>query len=301
MTAYLGEIMALATALFWAFTSVLFTLASQRAGSQVVNRGRLLLATGLLSLAHLISQGTLFPLDVSAERWAWLGVSAVIGLVAGDGLLFYAFTQIGPQLSMLLMALSPVMGTLIAWVYLGETLQLEQIAAILVTISGVSWVVMKRNAPANGAKETPRHYGIGVLCGLGAALGQAVGLVLSKEGMVGDFPALSASLIRVAVATVAIWIMALFQHQARSTVVALGDRRTFRMIASGALVGPAIGMTLSLAAVQLSPVGIASTLMSLSPILLIPLGHWFFQECIDAPAVMGTTIAMAGVAMLFLL
>jgi drug/metabolite transporter (DMT)-like permease len=85
--------------------------------------------------------------------------------------------------------------------------------------------------------------------------------------------------------------MALFQRKAYSTLVALGDPRTFRLIASGALVGPAIGMTLSLAAVQLSPVGIASTLMSLSPILLIPLGHWFFHECIDAPAVMGTTIA----------
>ncbi|MBN1486628.1 MAG: DMT family transporter [Anaerolineae bacterium] len=307
MNAYLGEISALATSFFWALTSTFFTLAGERVGSQTVNRVRLILATVFLAIAHFISQGTLFPVRAGLDRWGWLALSAVIGLVIGDGLLFYAFSQIGTRLSMLLMALAPVMGTIMAWIFLGEALPTTQILAISVAISGIAWVVFERNTPSTqeASAEAPAHtaknYIVGVLCGVGAALGQAVGLVMSKQGMVGNFPSLSASLIRVLVAAVFIWIVAAFQREARESVVALQDRRAFGLITVGSLVGPTIGMTLSLVAVQFSEVGIASTLMALSPVMLIPIGHWIFKEQVSTRAVFGTGVAMAGVAMLFLL
>ncbi|MEA3397985.1 MAG: EamA family transporter, partial [Chloroflexota bacterium] len=62
-----------------------------------------------------------------------------------------------------------------------------------------------------------------------------------------------------------------------------------------------LGMTLSLAAVQLSDVGIASTLMTLSPVFLLPITHWIFHERIPVRAVMGALVTLAGVAMIFLL
>ncbi len=300
MEPYLGQLAGLMTSVFWALTSIFFTMAGQRVGSRIVNRTRLVAASGMLAIAHSFAQGAPFPFDAEAARWGWLFLSAVAGLVIGDGLLFYAFTQIGARLSMLLMALTPVIGTLLAWAFLGEILRAVELVAITVTIGGVAWVVLERNAPAQ-KHHTPRDYLIGVLCGLGGAAGQAVGLVLSKQGMVGEFPTLSASLMRVVIAAVILWLIAGVQGKVRESIAALEDRQGLKLIIIGAFVGPVMGMSLSLVAVRLSNVGLASTLMALSPVILLPLGYWIFDEKITFRAVMGTVVALAGVAMIFLL
>lgn len=200
---------------------------------------------------------------------------------------------------MLLMALVPVIGALLAWVFLHETLSLMEIGAMIVTVSSVAWVVSERSSTTPHTSDT-RNYLVGILCGLGSALGQASGLILSKRGMSDDFPALSASLMRLLVASGVTWLWALLQGQARLTIEGLRNKRARRAILGGSLVGPFIGMTLSLAAVQLTHVGIASTLMSLSPVILLPLVHWVFKEHTSRRAILGTIMAMVGVAMTFL-
>lgn len=212
-------------------------------------------------------------------------------------MLFQAFALIGARLSMLLMTLVPVIGTMLAWVFLGETLSPLEIGAIIVTMSSVAWVVSERDnsAPEDG---NPRNYVIGVLCGIGGASGQALGLILSKRGMASDFPALSASLMRLSVATMLIWLWTLIQGQLGPTVQGLRMRQAQWAILSGTVAGPFIGMTLSLAAVQLTHVGIACTLMSLSPVILLPMVHWIFKERITQRAIVGTVVAMVGVTMI---
>lgn len=300
MNSHLGELVALITAVLWTFTSLFFARASQHIGSQAVNRLRLLLATGCLSLTHFLLEGTFFPVHATPERWGWLALSAIIGLALGDGLLFYAYTLIGPRLAMVLMATVPVMSVLLAWLFLGETLNTTELLAIFITVIGVGWVVLEQQ-PAEDPDTQRRASVPGLLCGLGAAAGQAIGLILSKRGMTGDFPALSASLIRVTVASLSVWIIALPRREVGSTLRALRDPQTRNPILLGTIFGPSLGMTLSLVAVQLSEVGIASTLMALSPVMMLPIAHWQLQEHITARAVIGTLAAMCGVGMLFLL
>jgi len=295
---YLGEIAALTTAVCWAVTSLFFTIAGKQVGSQLVNRVRLPLAALFLAFTHLLWQGEVLPIHAEPSRWGWLGLSAISGLVLGDAMLFQAFVLIGTRLAMLMMTLAPVIGTVLARVFLGETLSLLEIAAIIVTMSSVAWVVSEQRN-SHSVDGNPRNYVIGVLCGIGGASGQALGLILSKRGMAGDFPALSASLMRLSVATMVIWLWALIQGQLRPTVEGLRARRARWAILGGTLVGPFIGMTLSLAAVQLTHVGIASTLMALAPVILLPLAYWTFKERITQRAIVGTVVAMAGVAMVF--
>jgi drug/metabolite transporter (DMT)-like permease len=298
LQAYLGEIAALTTAVCWAFTSLLFTIASKQVGSQLVNRVRLPLAALFLAVTHLLWQGQVLPTHAEPSRWGWLGLSAISGLVVGDGLLLQAFVLIGTRLAMLLMTLAPVIGTLLAWVFLGETLSPLEIGAVIVTVSSVAWVVSEQRN-SNSVDGNPRNYLIGVLCGMGGAFGQALGLILSKRGMAGDFPALSASLMRLTTASVVIWLWALIQGQFRPTVEGLRHKRARWAILGGTLAGPFMGMTLSLVAVQLTHVGIASTLMALSPVFLLPLSHWVFKERISQRAIVGTVVALVGVAMIF--
>lgn len=296
----MGELAAFATSICWSLTSVQFTLAGRRIGSIVVNRVRLVMAVVLLSLAHLVLYGRLWPLDAELFRWGWLGLSGTIGLVIGDTCLFQAFVLIGPRRAMLIMTSVPVISTLLAWVWLGEALNPIEIAAILLTVGGIAWVVAERQPEGSAPAESRRAYALGILLGLGGAVGQALGLVTAKQGLAGDFPSLSAALIRMMIASVAIWLVTLIQRQAGPTLHSLRDRRAIGLLVLGTLTGPFAGVWLSMAAVQNTAVGIASTLMALSPIMLIPVERWVFDERISPRAVIGTVIALAGSAMIFL-
>jgi len=296
----MGEIAALVTSVCWSLNSIQFTLAGRRVGSEVVNRVRLLLAVLYLTLAHLVVRGELWPIHAEFSRWAWLGLSGVIGLVIGDGCLFQAFLYIGPRRSMLLMTLVPVISTLAAWVWLGETLRPAEMGAILLAVGGIAWVVAERGRVPDTPSGQGRHYALGVLLGLGGALGQALGLVTAKQGLAGDFPSLSATVIRMVIASGVIWLLTLVRGQVGPTWRALGDRRAFLFIVGGSLIGPFAGVWLSMVAVQRAPVGIASTLMALSPIIMIPLDHWIFREKASPRSIAGTAIALAGASILFL-
>ncbi|MBN1680072.1 MAG: DMT family transporter [Anaerolineae bacterium] len=307
MTAYTGELAGLMTSLCWSFTSIFFTLSGRIVGSPVVNRTRLLMALIMVTGLHWITQGQPFPLDADLSRWGWMGLSGLIGFVIGDAFLFQAFVMIGPRLSMLLMALNPVMGAVLAWFLLKETLSAGELMGIFLAVSGVAWVVTDRRngTDANGhsqpADNPHRQYIIGVLFGLGGALGQAAGLVASKQGLVDDFPALSGNLMRLIVSTLVIWTVALAGGYGHTTFRTLKNNpRAIRFILIGAIAGPFVGVTFSLIAVQNAPVGIASTLMSLTPIILLPLGRFFFNERITRRAVAGTLIAVLGITILFI-
>ena len=295
---FIGEIAALATSFFFAVTAIIFTSTGRMVGSQVTNRMRLLFA-----LVYLIILNTFLfrePLPFSAEpsRWMWLSVSGIVGLSLGDAFLFQALISLGARLGTLLLSLAPIFGSVIAWVLFGETLTVMQITGIVTALAGIGWVVMSHEEPV----DTPHgHTRRGVIFGVLAALGQAVGLVLSKQGMAGDFSPFQANAIRMLAAASFIWVWTLFEGQANATLTALREKpKVLRLLALGALVGPVLGVTSSLLAVQHAEIGVASTLMALPPVIILPISYFAFKEKFGWQAVAGTVIAIAGVAILFL-
>jgi drug/metabolite transporter (DMT)-like permease len=296
---FLGQIAALTTATCWAFTSIFFTIAGQRVGSVVVNRVRLVMAMLLLAITHLIMFGTIFPAHVEPERWFWLGLSGVIGLVMGDAMLFEAYVLIGVRLPFLLLSLAPVISTVLAWIFLGERLTAVELLAIAITVAGITWVVADKNRERHtiGGKK----LALGLLLGFGGAFGQAAGLIASKLGLYGDYPALSGNLIRMTVAAVVMWLLTVITGKARYTIGKLSDIKAVRAMFGGSVTGPFIGVWMSLVAIKMARVGIASTIMAFSPILTIPLVRIYFKEKVSVHAVLGTVTATIGIAILFLL
>ena len=296
----MGELAALLTAVFWAASSIIFTFAGRRVGAPRLNRLRLIFAILWITITHWFMRGTPLPVDADLTRWGWLGLSGVIGLALGDLFLFTAYVNIGPRLSTLIMASSPVMTAVLSWLLLGETLRPTQMGGIALTLSGIAWVVLERGN-GSGAHLDRRTFLVGLLAGLGGAVCQTVGLLLTKQGLTGDYPSISGVAIRMIAATVTLWLAALITGQAGPTLAELRDRVTLRLMLAGSLVGPFAGIWLSLVAIQNAPVGVASTLMQISPILLLPAGKWIFKEHISPRAVLGTLVSLAGVLVLILL
>jgi drug/metabolite transporter (DMT)-like permease len=297
MQSLLGQIAAISTSLCWAFTSTFFTIGGKHVGSVIVNRTRLAIAVIYLSIAHLVLFGSPFPFHAEPFRIFWLGISGIIGLAIGDAFLFQAFVLIGPHVSMVLMSLVPIISAAIAWFFLNESLSLVKIGAIILTISGVIIVVFKKR---DLRMKKRKIYLIGILCGIGGAFGQAFGLIAAKKGLAGDFAGLSATLIRVSTATLIIWIFTLIVGQATNTVKRLKNKRALVAIAAGAFAGPFLGIWLSMIAIKFTRIGIASTLMALPPVFLLPLSYIFFKEKITLQSAVGTIIAVSGIALIFL-
>lgn len=296
----IGGLAALGTSILWAAGSTFFTFASRELGSVTVNRVRLLLATIFLAITHLAINGALIPVNVEPETWFWFVLSGVIGLVLGDAFLFQAFVWIGPRLSMLLMSLAPVISVIFSWIFLAERLTLLQVLGIGITVLGISTVILDRGKP-NQANGQNRYYLKGLLFGLGGAVGQALGLITSKVGLNAGVSPLSGNLIRIFSAAVIMWVIALLMNQAKVTIDSVwqsGRARSFLLM--GTLAGPFLGVWLSLVAIQHTPVAVATTLMSLAPIILLPVGKIVFKESIGWRAIVGTAVAVSGVAMLFL-
>jgi drug/metabolite transporter (DMT)-like permease len=302
MMSVYGEIAALLTAVCWAFNSVVFTRAGKRVGAITVNYMRLWIAVPALLLIHWLLFATPFPFAIEPRRFFYLGVSGLIGFVIGDTMLFESFLLIGPRLAMLLALLVPVCSTLLAWVILGEKLLTLEIVSMLVTIGGIAWVVAEKRTPvATFTSRQPQQYRLGILLAVGGAMGQAVGLLFSRLGLTGGYSAISATLVRVSVSALALMALGLFQGKIFAHLVKMKDKKALLEITAGALTGPALGVVLSLVAIAHAHIGVASTLMSLTPVFLLPVSYLLFKERITSRAIVGTMIALLGVIMLFLI
>jgi len=298
MTARLGEIAGLGTALLWAITYVQFTGAVRRIGPSALNRLRLLAALVFLVCTHAAVYRSPIPLDAEPSRWGWLVLSGIIGFAISDAFLFRALFHLGAHRTSLLMSLIPVTSALLARGVLGESLTGIQIGAGLVTVAGIALVVASRPDGSRTASDGRRT--LGVPFALAAVVAQSARYVLSVQGMLGGFPPLSANVLQILAATVAVWSVALVRGTVGTSFRALADRPAAAMTAGGALTGPFLGVTLSLVALSCASVGVASTLMALSPVFLLPISRLALKEPITLRAVIGTGLAVAGVAMLFL-
>jgi drug/metabolite transporter (DMT)-like permease len=125
-------------------------------------------------------------------------------------------------------------------------------------------------------------------------------MMLAKAGLVSGLPPVSGNLLRLIAGLAGLIIYALLRGSFARDFAAMKDRTALKLITSGAMVGPVLGIVLSLYALSWSPVGIVTALMQTSPILLLPLDHYWFKKVITPGAIAGTLLAVGGTVLLFI-
>jgi drug/metabolite transporter (DMT)-like permease len=250
-----------------------------------------------LSGVNWISRGLLLPTDASLHNWIWLSVSGLIGFVIGDFLLFKSFTVIGSWLAMLIMTLAPPMAALFGWFLLDERLSMLSLAGIVITLAGIIVAIFKPGSE-NGNVTNSKPVA-GLLFAFGGALSQALGIVFSKYGMQ-QYSPFAATQIRIIAGIIGVMVLITFLRKWTSVQSALIDRKAMIPITIGSFFGPFLGVSFSLLAVQNTSTGIASTIMALVPIFIIPPSILLFKHKITVREVIGTVISLLGVALFFL-
>lgn len=307
MSEYFGELAGLMAAICWTATALAFESAGKKIGSLSVNLIRLIMAIVLLGIYTWISRGLFLPVDASIHHWKYLALSGIIGFAIGDLLLFEAYVVIGARTSMLIMSFTPPITGIIGWIIMGEQMSFQNLLGMGITLTGIVLVVInrnklnKKNNPEKSPKDKKRisYYFIGVLLAFGGAVGQATGLVLSKFGMQ-DYDAFAATQIRVIAGTIGFVIIFFLMRRWKKVFAALKNRKAMKGVTIGAFFGPFLGVSFSLLAVQNTLTGIASTLMALVPVMIIPPAVIFFKEKVNAMEIIGAIIAFVGVGMFFL-
>ncbi|HZK85198.1 MAG TPA: DMT family transporter [Desulfosporosinus sp.] len=294
---HLGEIAALATALCWTITAVAFESAGKKVGAISVNLIRLVIAFVLISVFNLFTRGMLLPLDASGSTWFWLSFSGLIGFVIGDLFLFQAFVQVGARISMLIMSTVPPITAITGFILMGERITLLGSVGMAITIGGIALVILTRNS---GEKIIGLTYPVkGLIYAFIGALGQAFGLVFSKFGM-GSYNPIAATQIRIIAGIIGFSIVISVSKNWRNLYTALKDSKAMKHITIGSFFGPFIGVSLSLFAVQHAPTGIVSTIMSITPILIIPMSIIMLKEKVTIREIFGAIISLIGVSLLFI-
>ena len=303
MGQYLGEIAALLTAVFWTVTSMSFESAGKKIGSLQVNLIRLVIAFFIYGVVNYFRRGMILPVDASFESWLWLAASGVVGFVIGDLLLFQSFVVIGARIAMLIMALAPPITAFVSWIVLGEVLSLMNWLGMMVTLAGISIVILKREKQEDNTSKKHKittSYSIkGILLAFGGALGQGVGLVLSKKGM-GEYDAFAASHIRVITGMIGFAIIILVTKRYGKIWKAVQHKSAMKRVALGSVFGPFLGVSFSLLAIQHTQAGIAASIMSIVPVLIIPPAIFLFHEKVNWKEIIGAVITVGGVAIFFL-
>jgi drug/metabolite transporter (DMT)-like permease len=298
MGAYTGEFAALGTAFFWTITALAFESAGKRVGSLSLNLIRLCIGFAFLTVFLAVFRRVPLPFDATVHNWVWLSISGVIGFTIGDLLLFKGFILIGSRISMLMMALVPPFTALIGWAVMGETLSPANLLGMGLVVGGISFVILDRSPNHRQVKFSRPLRGI--LAALGGAAGQAVGLVLSKFGMA-DYNAFAATQIRIIAGTAGFCVVVSVMGLWPRVATALHDKKAMGTMSLGSFFGPFLGVSFSLLAVKYTATGVAATIMAIVPVLIIAPSVVLFKEKVTPREIAGAVVAVAGVAVLFLL
>ena len=304
--AYLGELISIGVAFSWTATALLSEFGSKRLGNLTLNVLRMALALVFSLVLFLVVTGHPLPIGVSTEATGWMLLSGLVGYVIGDFCLFQCYIIIGSRYGQLFMTLAPLSAALMAWVTLGQQMTAMSIIAMLVTLAGLSISVLGRGEHHKVSLKLPLN---GVLFAIGAAVCQGVGLVLSKIGMdhyevsaaMPDWLVpFSANFYRCIAGIVGFSLLLYFREGMAPLREAMHDRKGLTVATATTIFGPFVGVGFSLMAVQYTAAGIASTLMAMTPIIILLPSYWLFHETSTLNAVIGALISVVGVSLFFL-
>lgn len=293
MQSILGEGVCLTAALMWAVAVVLFRVPIAAWGPRTANLVKCLIGTVLLLLTLPFFGGLASYSAASPRDLGLIALSGIIGLTIGDTFLFAAIGRLGAHRTLVLGTSAPVFAGLLAAAG-GERLSPGQFAGAAVVLLGVAIVVGPGEPRAgNGARIA---FG-GIVFALLAAFGQGAGVVLAKEGLE-TLGAMPATLLRLAAGTAGLLTAAALGGGFGRLQDAIVSGRPMRRMVPAAFLGTYLALLLMMVGVALAPATIAAVLLATSPIFSLVIEAVADRKRPTPLAVIGTIVAVAGVAIL---
>lgn len=295
----MGEAAALATALSWAGSCQLHTVACRIIGPVAMTTVRVPLYLTGIGLVVYISGASL---AVPPGAFLFLAMSAVLGIALADPVLYAAAVSIGPRLAVLVQSLSACITAVLGYIFFGESIPLMGWLGILTATFGVAFVLMEGGVKiSGGAGELSR---LQVLRGAGLALlsatFMAVAFLLLKQALALGIQPVWAAFLRFSIGGMCLWLFMFTRGKLFSALrEAFTSWRVMRILLAACCIST-VGNSLAPLAFKYVEAGIAATLVGLQPIMLVAIVAVIERKMPSLRAVVGTVIAFSGAAMIFL-
>ncbi len=286
---YIGEILSLLTAVFWAVAVILF----KKSGETVHPIGLNLFKNAMGFLLLLITLGVFkeaFFYQLPLIDYVLLMLSGAIGIGIGDTLLFACLNLIGAGLTAIVDCLYSPFIIMLAVLFLGERLSLLQILGAVLVVLAVLTVSLIR-----GGADIDRRYLIqGIFLGVFAMLATAVGVVLVKP-LLNRIPFLWATEVRLLGAMIALMLIALFHPRRRRILSSILEKKSRLYVLIGSFFGAYLAMLVWLGGMKFTKASIASALNQTNSIFIVILAAVWLKEPLNARRILGIIIAFLGV------
>ena len=289
---------ATSAALCWAVASLISADVTRKIGGLAFNRLRLFFVS-LMLISYTFYLDTWST--INNDFLFVILLSGIIGIFLGDTLLFIALQKIGPRRNNILFSLAAPFTVILNIIFLNEIMSLVNLIGCIIVFFGVVIAIAYGNSRDKNHRWelVEGNLYLGVIFGIGAALCQAIGLVMMKPILnMGADPIASASL-RTLISCIFLAFTFFLNYEIFNTKTSLNLKIIGQSILSGFL-GMALGMSLLLIALQHADAGIVATLSSTSPIMILFLIWLVTKKMPTTGAWIGTVLAIIGSGLIFI-
>ena len=280
----------LLSACSWALGAILWGKLGERLSSYGMNLAKTVFGTIFLGVVLLFVGLEPIP----ARSILFLALSGILGIAIGDTFFFLALVRLGPRRASLMGALNPVAIAVAAAALLGERPTFVAWAGIIATTFGVGWVLWERSSTDRG----PGSGSSGVRWGLLSVLCTAGAVLLAKVG-VASVPTVHAAWIRLLAGSAGLALWGASRSELGEWVDPFRRGTLLAKVAVVVVVVVFGGFWLSLVALKHIDASIAGTLNATGPLFILPMSVLLMKEKLSLRAVLGTGIAVGGVALIF--
>lgn len=284
----LGAAAALVSAASWALAAILWRFLGEDVAPAGMNLGKAVLGSCLLGGGLFIAGSA----PIGREDLLLLVLSGLLGIALGDTLFFYSLMHLGPGLSVLLAALTPVCIAVASALFLGERHSVLVWTGIGATVGGIVWVLLE-TSPDGGVV---RDKAVGIRYGLLSLVCVTIGIILAKKAL-STLPAIQAAAIRLAAGAGGLALWGMLRGDIRAWVAPFREPRIMRRICYVVLISSFGGFWLSLVALKKMDAAVAGVLTATTPLFVLPMAALAFKERVPLKALAGTALAVAGVGL----
>ncbi len=285
-------------ALCWAVASLISADVTRKIGGLAFNRLRLFFVS-------IILISYTFYLDtwntINHEFLFTIIFSGIIGIFLGDTLLFIALQKIGPRRNNILFSLAAPFTVILNIIFLNEIMSTINLIGCIIVFCGVVVAIAYGNSKDKNHRweVVEGNIYLGVSLGIGAALCQAIGLIMMKPILTMGADPIASAALRTAISFIFLAFTFFLNYKTFNTKTNLSFKIVGQSILSGFL-GMALGMSLLLIALKYADAGIVATLSSTSPIMILFLIWLLTKKIPTIGAWIGTVLAIIGSGLIFI-
>jgi len=286
----LGTLYSLLCAASWAVGSVTMRDLSRKLDPFTLNAPRTTAGALLLVLTAAITGRLNGYATLTADRWALLLGSMLIGGFLGDSAYILSIVRIGVSRAFPIAATYPALTLILAVLLYDQPITWLLAVGVVLTIAGVVAISQERGAVS--AEASPATKASGIAFALVASVLWAAAAIMLQPGLRG-LDTLAAAAVRLSVLALALWV----------AVAARGSWRQLKQLTAaewltiivGGVIGWGLGSLFFVASVALIGSARAAVITSTSPLFALPMSLFFLKERGDWRVALGTGLTVAGI------